>query len=419
MARLAKPNASGKGLLRSVMMLTSGNVLAMAIPILAAPILGRLYSPTDYAALAQYMAFASILVVVATLQFQQAIVAEKSLRGARQAAVLCIAAAGIMGVLSVPLLVLGWLSGLQNTATGPWFAFLPLSVALSGVVTAGTFMANRLGNYGWLSFVPVVQVAGSTALSIWLGLIGWGSAGLLTAYLVGQAFQIAAFGLYLSGAGLSEGGKIWPLLPGYARRHWRFPAFTLPSGFLAQFNMQVPIFALTLVGADSALGSFARARQLVSMPVTALGKAASQVFRREGAEAYRKTGNCRPLMIRTALWLFAGGLVPCILFILFAPALFTFYLGPDWGEAGELARLLAPMLLLRLVTSPLTTVFQFTGHQANDLTLMALSAVILLSALSIAWVGWGTAYAIVTGFSIGYGIIYSVYFLRSLALGRK
>lgn len=404
---------------RSVAVLVGGNVAAMALPIVAAPILGRIYPPQDYAALAQYMAISAILAVLATMQFQHAIIAEKSTRAARQIVWLCLASSVLVAVLVLGGVALGWQLGLSDMAAGGWFWLLPFSLCTSGVVAGGTALANRLGKFGWMASLPVLQTVTTVVLSIVLGLLGWGSDGLLTAYFAGQAMQVLAFALYLGHAGVWDQRPARALLVLYARRHWEFPAYSLPSEFSSQINMQIPVFALTAIGADASLGAFTRARQLVSMPVTALGSAVASVFRRDAAELYRKTGSCRPLMLRTALGLLAAGILPCVLFIWAAPWLFTVYLGPDWGEAGELAQILAPMLLLRVVTSPLTAVFFFTSNQWLDLRLTIASALIVAAAISLGWWLIGTAKAIVAGFSIGYVIVYCVYLLSCFRVGGK
>ncbi|PWB84025.1 MAG: hypothetical protein C3F11_03395, partial [Methylocystaceae bacterium] len=46
--------------IRNVATLASGQGLAMAIPILAAPVLGRLYRPDDYGLLGAYMGLAGV-----------------------------------------------------------------------------------------------------------------------------------------------------------------------------------------------------------------------------------------------------------------------------------------------------------------------------------------------------------------------
>lgn len=408
--------ARHSGFLRAIATLMGGNALAMAVPILAAPILGRLYAPADYGALAQYMAPAAVLGVLASLQFQHAIIAEKTDLGAGRAAWLGLLSALALGGASVLAVAGLWGPVLGGTSVGAWFALLPLSVVGAGLVAVGQFLANRHRMYRWIALVQVVNVLASVALSITLGLLDWGSNGLLTAYFLGQAVLV---GTHVRVLFRLRASLAWPgaaRLRVLARRHWKFPAFTLPSEFSGQINMQMPVFALSALGADATLGAFTRGRQLVSMPVTVVGQSVAQVFRREASELYRETGSCRTLMLRTAGWLFAVGLAPCLLFMVFAPWLFTIYLGPAWREAGEIARILAPMLLLRVVVSPLSTVFFFTGNQVLDLKLMLSSAALMALAISLGWFFGGTAITVVWAFALGYGAIYLMYLIATFTV---
>lgn len=404
--------------LRAVAMLSGGQSVAILIPILAAPILGRLYAPADYGALALYMAPAAILAVVATLQFQHAIITEGSDRTAWKVAWLCMLTALVFSSAVTFGVAALWKPILAESAAGAWFIFLPASVAGAGVVAAGGVLANRYRRYRWLASLQVVHVCLTVALSIAFGMLRWGADGLLSAYFIGQAVQVGATLWLLRQVNGKLGLPSIPHLRVLMRRHWKFPAFTMPGEFLGQINMQAPVFALSALGADATLGAFTRARQLVGMPVTILGNAVAQVFRREASESYRTIGSCRSLMLRTAGGLFAAGLGPCLLFIGFAPWLFTAYLGPSWTEAGEIARILAPMLLLRVAISPITPVFYFTGHQSLDLKLMIASVATMTVVLILGSVIGDDEMNVIWAFAIGYGAIYMVYFFAALRVAK-
>lgn len=403
---------------RAVAVLSGGQSIAIAVPILAAPILGRIYAPADYGALAQYMAPAALLAVLASLQFQHAIIAERTDRGAGRVAWLVFLSSLIMAGLTGVVVTVLWGPFLSRTAAGLWFVALPFSVAGAGVIASGQFLANRHRHYRFLASVQIANVLVTVALSITLGFQSWGASGLLGAYFLGQLVQLFSYLWLLSrlDATLLPRPTVFQLKAA-VRRHRKFPAFTLPSEFCSQLIMQIPIFAFTSIGADATLGAFTRARQLVAMPVAVVGNSVSQVFRREASEIYRETGSCRGLMLRTSGWLLIVGLGPCLLFVVFAPWLFVVYLGPAWLEAGEIARILAPMLLLRVMVSPLTTVFYFTGHQALDLKLMLASASVMTLATGLGWALGGTALAIVWAFSVGYGLVYVVYMIATFKVG--
>ena len=66
----------GAGFVRNVATLAGGQTLAVIIPILTAPILGRLYTPAEYGVLAAYMSVAVVITTIGNWQYAQAIVFE-------------------------------------------------------------------------------------------------------------------------------------------------------------------------------------------------------------------------------------------------------------------------------------------------------------------------------------------------------
>ncbi|MDG1457998.1 MAG: oligosaccharide flippase family protein [Pseudoprimorskyibacter sp.] len=402
--------------LRAVAVLSGGQAVAILVPILVAPILGRLYVPADYGALAAYMAPAAILAMLASLQFQHAIIAERTDHNAALVGWICIIGSLTISGLSALAVALLWNSVLMQTATGAWFILLPVTLAGTGLVTAGQFQANRHRYYRWIAALQIIVMVTTVTLSILLGVLGWGANGLLTSYFLSQLIQILGFGCLLVWGKTALPHPSLRRLRMLIRRHWKFPAFTLPSEFLGQMNMQLPVLALTAVGADATLGAFTRARQLVSMPFTVMGHSVGQVFRREGSELYRRTGSCRRLMLKTAGGMFSICLVPCVIFLIFAPWLAVFYLGPDWREAGELSRILAPMLLMRATSSPVSNVYFFTENQLLNLFLLIVFTVVMGAAFLAIFMLGGSAHLMIYTFSAVYFGFYVVQFLIGLMI---
>lgn len=388
--------------------LASGSGIAMVLPILAAPLLGRIYSPEDYGSLALFMAVAIILNSASVFQYQGAIIAEESDDLAGIAAWLCLSIGVVVSVFTICGVIL-YLSFLDVSALGSgWFAALPGTVLVSGCSATASYVANRERDYGFIAKSQVLVALTGVSISIALGMRGWGANGLMMAYLLGQAVRGSADLWLLCRSPLIRSVGRPPLraLVETARRHWRFPVFTLPTSISEQFTQQLPLLAMGMVGADSSLGAFSRARQLVSRPLKLIGAAVAQVFRREASADYQRTGTCRPRARRVALALLSLGVVPCGLFMVWAPEILTLILGPAWSEAGEMARVLAPMLLIRIVASPIGSIFYFTDHQALDFKLTLLSTV-PLSLLILAAHGLRiTPMQLVLLFSIGYSIIY-------------
>ena len=402
--------------IRSVATLMGGNALAMVVPVLAAPVLGRLYQPADYGALAQYMAPAAVIGVVSTLQFQHVIIAERNDRTAGLAVWLSLGSSVAVALVTALAVAALWRGMLAGSAAGSWFALLPLTVAGAGVIATGRFLANRYRRYRWISLVQVSQILASVSVSIILGVLSWGANGLFVAYFVGQLIQVLIY-LWIV---LQFRNTFPPIVASrlgvVIRRHWKFPIFTLPSEFSSQATLQAPIFALSALGADASLGAFTRARQLISLPANVISQSVSQVFRRDAAEQLQKSGSCRKLMLRTALGLFLLGLGPTILVSALAPWMFSIYLGPAWVEAGHIARILAPMLLLQVVVAPISTVFFLVGRQGEDLAISVLTTIVVALCMLAASRITTNESGLVVAYSASLSLSFIVYFLRALQL---
>ncbi|HRI99399.1 MAG TPA: oligosaccharide flippase family protein [Hyphomonas sp.] len=405
----------------SVMTLASGQLLAMAVPILAAPILGRLYLPAEYGAFALYVASASVLAVFATLQLQHAIIAARSERVAVQLAQLCIVISLVVSVTGAaivgfaPLLLeRAWTF---STPLG-WIYLLPISVLFLGLASSIAPLANRRGRYREIAGIQVLIAVTAVLVAIQGGRSGWGASGLLAGQIAGQFVGAVSYLLiyrYLSkGVQAADTARMKVLF----LRYRGFPFFTLPSELLGIASQQLPIFALNLLSATALAGSFSRAFQLVVAPITLIGMAVGQVFRQKASEDYRQYGTCAPIFRRTALMLLSVGLPSCVVFLVFAPEIFALYLGPNWYQAGEVARILAPMVLLRLVSSPLSAVFFFTEAQRNDAAVMLGAFCLCVSLIVAGVITFDDPMAVIFGFSIAYCLVYLVQFVWSYRLAR-
>lgn len=422
MAFAKAKEALGSTYLRAVATLATGQTLAAIIPILAAPILGRLYLPSDYGILAIYMAIASVLSAMSTLQYAQAIIAERNDQRAIELVRICFLATAGMSILGLLAGIVGFMlmgGGGTYESARTWMLLLPATTLAAGLSTAIATLANRFQRYRFMAKIQVVSVAVTVSTSILLGFQGFGVDGLFIAYILGQFINtVSHLWLYrkvVPKPVIMKGKKIF----GLAHRHRRFPIYTMPSELVSTINLQLPVFALGFVGAVALVGSFTRARQLVSMPITLLGSSIGQVFRQRASKDYHEYGSCRPIFKRTFIALLLIGIPPTVILMVVAPDLFRLFLGPNWGEAGEVASILAPMLLLRLICSPLSTVFYFTGAQRVDFILSLLGAVIGGCAMLLPIIIGAEPINIVYGFTITYVFIYICYIALSWKLSNK
>lgn len=402
---------------RAVSKLASGQIIAAALPILAAPILGRLYRPEDYGALGLYMAIAGVLAPISTLQLHQGILAERSERRAAKLVTLSLRLSICFGIGSLPLVLFAYYFLADNPLADSraWLFMLPATIAAGGLAAAGSYLANRRQQYGFLARNSVMITTVTVAISITLGYAGWGVNGLFVAYFAGQASMLVAhLSLLRNLIGVVPRLKMAEAVA-LTKRHRNFARFTLPAEFVGNLSQNIPVYALTAVGTPADIGNFARARQLVAMPLTLIGSSIAQVFRRRATEDLRDTGSCAKIYRRTFLALATIGLPATGIFMVLAPEIFRIVLGPNWTDAGRVAQVLAPAFLLQFVCNPLSTIFYVCNKQAEDFILSGFGLALLAVSFGAALTFSGTARSVLIAYSGSYCTIYAVYLGRGWA----
>jgi O-antigen/teichoic acid export membrane protein len=120
------------------------------------------------------------------------------------------------------------------------------------------------------------------------------------------------------------------------------------------------------------------------VPAYLLGTALLGVFKNKTQEDLKRTGSCSTIFIKTGLVLFSIGAVPTLLLIFFAPTLFTFVFGPEWREAGEYAKILAPLALIQFVCLPLSYILILQEKLFLDLIIKIVFLILVLVVLLLA-----------------------------------
>ncbi len=406
------------GFLRNVATVSGGHLVAAAVPFLAAPILGRLYAPEDYGALGSIMSLVAVLGSIATWQYSQAIVIVKRESEGHGVVQLCIIAALITALLSVPFSL--WLVASTHSVSSAWFFLLPLSVLCAGISACFTSLVTRWQFYRRNALVQWIPILFSVIMAVLLGSNGFRASGLLWSYFASQVLALA-LGWWVVSPRLKNPFHHWSWrrLRIIAHRHRRFPIYTMPTGFISSATLNAPIFALTVIHSHSGIGLFNRANQLLGMPLGLIGGAVAQVFQRRAAQDIHASGNCRQLFKKTLLMLFGVGVIPTLLLTVAAPSLFGWFLGPKWVDAGAIAQWLAPMLLLRVVSGPLSTLFYVRSAQRLDFMLTLIGSFVTCVAIIFAIIISGRIWAVICAYSFCYCLMYLAFLIAAWRLTQK
>jgi O-antigen/teichoic acid export membrane protein len=365
-------------LLKATFTLLAGGAVAQLIPLLVGPLLTRLYTPSQFGLYHLFAAVAANVAVVACARYEFAIPLVRSGEDAQVLRALCLRVL-VAVVMATTLAALLWW-GLSGDA---WPMWLPLAVALLGLVSLATLQATAHKRFRALAMARVVQHGGGAVAQAGAGLAGAGVAGLIAAPLLALAATVAVLRLPVSGALGVPGDRVRQM----AQRFQDFPKFNTPHAFLGALSDTVSIALVAALAGPAAAGFWGLTMRYLKAPATLVGGAVSQALYPHLADSDSPgvaTAKGRAAVVRV-MGLLALIAVPLVLGIwLVAPWAFEEVFGPDWRDAGELASALALYIGVHFVAAPLAIVTMVWGAQAWALRLAAVGQAMFVGALA-----WG------------------------------
>ena len=385
-------------LTRATLTLLAGSALAQAIPLLLGPWIARLYSPAEYGQFSLVWTVATNIAVVGCARYEFALALERESAGAAALLALCLRV--LLAVTAATVLVGGaWMLW----ADLPVAAALPLAVMAAAASQALGQWAARAGEFAALAWGRVVQWGGAAVAQVGFGLLQAGPWGLMGGATLGAA-AAAALQARPAPAGGWRGLLREQPLRDVATRHRDFPLLNTPHAFAGALQDTLALVILTAWLGAPAAGVWALALRYLKAPASLVGGSLSQaLYPRLTQAASLAEGRA---LVRRNLLLLAALAVPLLLLLLaLGPWLFATVFGPEWREAGELARSLAPYVALHFVASPLSVVMMAWGAQAWGLKLALVGQVMFVAGLAaglhlggLAGAGWGVSAAMLLYF---------------------
>lgn len=338
---------------KNIVTLLTGSAIAQLIPLLASPILTRLYTPEQFGEFALFFGVINILSIIACGRYELAIVVPKEENDAAALSMLSIQiAAGVSAIITLASLVVAFLNintGLPDIAL---FLIGPsvFCVAVSQVAVYALLRRKKFTN---ASLNKVSQTGFST-----LGVISlFNSAhGLVIGDFVGRIFYgiVSFFQLkkvgYLMNISNSEKLK-------KAKQFDHFPRFNSIPALLDTFAVNIPLFVITSLFSTTLTGFFNITRQYIGSPLSLISSSVSQVYFPLITSKLNNGEKIKGDFLKLSLRLFLLACFSVLAVVFFAKPAFAFLFGDEWIQAAEFARILIFSFAVRFAVSPLSVIF--------------------------------------------------------------
>lgn len=367
------------------MIMSAGSGISQFIPILAIPILTRIYTPDEIGGLAVFIALFAILSIIAGGRYEYAVIMpdddRTGIRLLHIAAILSILSGTVLFVITMLF------GGSISSALGipflaPWLWLLPLAVTGQGLFMTFSFGLNRVKSYQDISAGKISQTGSTAVIQILTGLSGWGLAGLVIGKTVGVI--ISAFWL------IARLAKKAPFF--FAREHSHdlrctaleysnYPKYNAPHAFITNVSNNLPVILFVSFFTETIAGFYAMAIRASLAPVQIISTATGQVLGKRLAEKKHSGDDLHAYVKKVILYFSLVGLIPFGLLFIAGPTFFGLVLGSEWAITGVYVRIIIPFVFLTFVTQPLSYIPLLFEKQKKAFGIYLFSLVLRMSGI--------------------------------------
>ena len=347
---------SADPLFKGILIIGSGSAIAQIFGIIFIPVLTRIYSPEIFGTLAVFSSLLSILIICGSFKYETTIPLPENDFDAEY---LIILSFFIECALTIILLVILTLSGdflagiFHFEFIKPYYWLFCVGFFFICVYQILLYWAVRSKDYMTITRTKIAQSIGGSVGKIILGILSFGSFGLVCGEIIGHMAGINTLGRKII-------PKIWlnihdidlHRLRSLAYKYRKFPTFSLPAGLINEISLQIPILFLSGIFGFQIVGLYSLSYLILVLPVSLISGSIYQVFFGEASELFRtKPNEILDLYQKTTKKLFMFGAPLILIGSVISPVVFPIIFGSAWKDAGMFSLPLSIMVIAQFVIS--------------------------------------------------------------------
>ena len=352
---------------RNIFTLMTGTAVAQAIPILASPLLTRLYTPEDFGIFGIFMSIVTIGAIFVTGRYDYAILLSKTKNETNHLISLSMYSSFLLSIITYILLFnyQGILTNyFNNLKIDIWIMLIPISILFTAYFQTFSAVLNRNKDYIKMSKVKVMISISVLLLTIIFAFIINRNLGQIYGYLFGHIF--VSFYLFYF---LYKNNYIYRIQISKIKyvffKHIKFLKFSTPSDIFNSFsNIGFPLL-ISIAFNPIVTGLYYLSNKIIRLPLSLIFSSISGVYTQKAAELYNKkeyieliklTNNIQKRILIILLPF-------SILVSLISPFLFGFVFGEDWILAGEYVRYYIVFVFFNGLYSPISQIGNILNRQ--------------------------------------------------------
>lgn len=356
-------------LVQNVAVMFSGNSLALVLPFLLAPLITRIYSPEDFAGYELFARLLTLMVVLAGMRYEHAIIIPKEDDEALGILRLCNRI--LLGITILSAIMFWpfrewWAAIFKNDSLADLLWWLPPGLYFTGMLTHMGYYLLRISKYRFMASNKVVAAGSNHGLKYLIGLRINTSTGLVAAHVIGLIIPVLLFfSLPKFRETLRQMKSNTHSLKAMARKYSEYPTVNAMHSLYHEGYQTVLFLVISVYYGELIFGLFAFTYRYLRIPVQVFGSSMSQVLMPNLAQEFNEGKPLKRKIVR-AVWLCAGvAIIPFGLLIFFGEPIFGLFFGEEWSGAGVYAEILVPWLFFNFIVSPVSMLPTILRKQAR------------------------------------------------------
>lgn len=341
---------------KKVITLVSGTAIAQLLPIIATPLLTRIYSPTEFGIFAFILVLTTIFSIISSGRYELAIFLPKNPRIAFYLANISIRRTLIVFAITLPI------SFLIITQTGERafleqaiLTLIPLSILLSALILVFTQLIIRYEFFPIINRIRILQSSLTTTFALSFGFYSNSFLSLFIADVIAKIITVIF--IFRQKHNYKYTFCNNKVLKNIQSRYSSFSRYETFSALVSTLNFQLPILVIPMLFSASVAGFYFLVFRVIMSPVSIFGVSIYEAFKIKATTDFRNNKDCREIFLKVLTTLLFIGIVPTIIIMVFGKEIFSIIFGTKWIQAGFYAQVLAPTALARLISAPLSYMF--------------------------------------------------------------
>lgn len=341
---------------RNVSTVGGSIALVQAINLIAMPFITRLYGPESFGTAAAFFSILTILTPIATLGYANAIALPEHDNDALALVRLSLTSGLAISSLSLIVILVGkpWLAQWLHLTLSPNLLYLiPVSLLITSLGSVAGQLATREGFFKQKSLANIESSILINVLKVIGGNLAPSGLLLIIFNIVSQILNFALQTFHIPKNNLFK-FSLWLSLQGTrqaAITYRDFAVYRMPQSILNASAVGLPVILLTSLFGSSASGQYSLAVSILGVPTMLLGQAVGEVFYPKISRAIAtKSHQSSQMLLKVSAVLLILGIIPFGLIMLFGSWLTKLIFGNQWQLAGEYAMVLAPWMLMVLIS---------------------------------------------------------------------